>query len=226
MDKKTIQKKRMMKYFISATQKIIEKESFDLVTIRKVSDLAGFNSATLYNYFKNLDELVYFSSIKYLEDYVHELPSFIKDCENTYEVFINIWRCFCIHSFEKPEIYFHLFFATDNDSNELIKQYFSLFSDEISKQSKYLLPMFLSENLYDRNLSLLKECINEDFLTSSSITELNEMIVLLYESMLYNILNNKVSYSVEEATDKILKYIKNSILSYINDEMPNAFYNL
>ena len=47
--KKDLQKKRIMIYFIDATNLIIEKEGLDAVTLRKVADLAGYNSATIYN---------------------------------------------------------------------------------------------------------------------------------------------------------------------------------
>ncbi len=31
------------------------KEGMEAITLRKVADLAGYNGATLYNYFKDLD---------------------------------------------------------------------------------------------------------------------------------------------------------------------------
>ncbi len=48
-----------MTYFIDATNEIIENEGIESVTIRKVANLAGYNSATIYNYFENLDHLIF-----------------------------------------------------------------------------------------------------------------------------------------------------------------------
>ena len=70
LDKKYIQKVRMVKYFVDATIEIIEKEGYEAVTIRKVADIAGYNSATLYNYFDNLEHLLFFASMRYLQDYI------------------------------------------------------------------------------------------------------------------------------------------------------------
>lgn len=42
----------MWKYFVDATAEIIEEEGVENVTIRKVADRAGYNSATIYNYFQ------------------------------------------------------------------------------------------------------------------------------------------------------------------------------
>ena len=46
-DKKYLQKKRIIKYFIDAVKQIQEEEGLQSVTIRKVADIAGYNSATL-----------------------------------------------------------------------------------------------------------------------------------------------------------------------------------
>ena len=58
----------MMSYFIIAAQQIIQEEGIKAVTIRKVAALAGYNSATIYNYFENLENLLFFASMKYLRD--------------------------------------------------------------------------------------------------------------------------------------------------------------
>lgn len=215
MDKKAIQKKRMMKYFIDAVQKIIKEEGIDFVTIRKVSDIAGFNSATIYNYFNNLNELIFFSSIKYLEDYAHDLSNYVKNHDNALDTFMNIWKCFCHHSYSNPKVYYNLFFEERvNPSNSSIKNYFDIFSDEINNQSEELLPMLLGERIYDRNLTVLKKCANEGFIAEKDLEQINEMILLIYHSMLYKVLKRQCDYTVEEATERTLSYISHTIDSF------------
>lgn len=50
----------MWQYFIEATAAIIEEEGYDHITIRKIADKAGYNSATIYNYFSELSHLTFF----------------------------------------------------------------------------------------------------------------------------------------------------------------------
>lgn len=52
-----------MSYFINATIELMEKEGIENLTIRKVAEQAKYNSATLYHYFSNLDELELFASV-------------------------------------------------------------------------------------------------------------------------------------------------------------------
>ena len=69
MANQELKKKRMLTYFIKATQDIMSKEGITGVTLRKVADGAGYNIATLYNYFEDLDHVILYASLKYLSLY-------------------------------------------------------------------------------------------------------------------------------------------------------------
>ncbi|WP_432403734.1 TetR/AcrR family transcriptional regulator [Wukongibacter sp. M2B1] len=68
MNKKEIQKKRIMNYFIDAAKEIVEKDGLQSLSVRKVGDLAGYSYATIYNYFKDLNTLLYYCILDYLDD--------------------------------------------------------------------------------------------------------------------------------------------------------------
>lgn len=209
-----------MSYFIEAVNKIIEDEGFEAITIRKVSDIAGYNSATLYNYFENLDHLVFFASMKYLKEYVLNLSKYLKDTKNPIDKYFRIWKCFCYHSFKKPKIYYTIFFDKFSTSlNDDIKEYYSIFPEELGEQTKDLLPMLLGQNIYDRNRSILRSGISEFLVKKEDLEDINEMHLLIYHGMLSRILNKQVNYTVDEAVDRTLFYMKQTIKSYTNLEI-------
>ena len=106
LQKKQKQRARITNYFLEAAIKIIEEEGVEAVTIRKVADIAGFNSATLYNYFDDLQHLLFFASMTYLQEYIDGLPSYIKHVENSEDLYLKIWNCFIDYSFLRPNIYY------------------------------------------------------------------------------------------------------------------------
>ncbi|EHI79549.1 hypothetical protein HMPREF9093_00189 [Fusobacterium sp. oral taxon 370 str. F0437] len=57
MEEMNIKKKRVMMYFIEASQELILKEGLENLSIKKIAEKAGYNSATIYNYFENLEVL-------------------------------------------------------------------------------------------------------------------------------------------------------------------------
>ena len=44
--------------FIEATKHILQEDGYDHLTIREIAQRAGYNAATLYHYFRDLDELI------------------------------------------------------------------------------------------------------------------------------------------------------------------------
>jgi AcrR family transcriptional regulator len=59
MNKKEIQEQRVKGYFITATKDILKSEGLKSVSVRNIADRAGYSFATLYNYFKDVKDLVF-----------------------------------------------------------------------------------------------------------------------------------------------------------------------
>lgn len=70
---KTIQEERMKGYFLTAAKELIRAEGLEVVSTRNVAERAGYSYATLYNYFKDVRDLV-FSCI---EGFMDECREFV-----------------------------------------------------------------------------------------------------------------------------------------------------
>lgn len=218
-DKKTIQKRRMMTYFIEAASQIIEEEGIEGVTIRKVADIAGYNSATMYNYFENLDHLIFFAQLKHLKVYVAHLNDYIKNAKNALETYYLIWEFFCYHSFQEPLVYHTLFFKQFNQPlRDMMQEYYSLFPEELEEISEEIEPMVMNQDLYKRNLSLLINCVKEGFFHEEDLEEINEIALLIYQSLLQRMLTKQATYTPKEATQRAMKYIKKCTNLYLRNQ--------
>lgn len=216
MNKKTIKKHRSMSYFIDAAAKIMDEEGIEFVTIRKVSDLAGYNSATLYNYFQSLDELILYASIRHLKEYTLTLPKFLETAKNSVERYLRIWDCFCRYSFTNPQVYNNIFFGKHTGSiPQIIEEYYSIFPEELGEQSEELLSMFMVSDIYKRNLVLVLKMQTDGFVRKEDVDSINEMSVLLYYGMLTRIMNSGKTENIDEVTGKMLAYLKHILDSYL-----------
>jgi AcrR family transcriptional regulator len=74
MGRKEIQEQRMKDYFIQATKEILKAEGIGAVSVRSIAEKAGYSFATLYNYFKDVKDLVFFC-----------VKDFQKECEDYIE---------------------------------------------------------------------------------------------------------------------------------------------
>jgi AcrR family transcriptional regulator len=70
---KAIQEERMKGYFLTAAKELIRGEGLEIVSTRNVAERAGYSYATLYNYFKDIRDLV-FSCV---EDFMAECREFV-----------------------------------------------------------------------------------------------------------------------------------------------------
>lgn len=219
IDKKELQRQRMMICFIDAAVQIIEEEGIKGVTARKVADLAGYNVATLYNYFSNLEHLILFAALRFMREYTESLPFYVYNAQNALERFIKIWECFCYYSFKQTEIYNAIFFTRiDEPLQDIISQYYELFPQDLSNQPEELLPMLTRTDIYERDKVILEECAKEGFIKQEDIDEINELLLLIYQGMLSGLISKRLNYSVEEAVEKTMFFIKKCLHFYLINE--------
>lgn len=215
MDKKALKKRRMMGYFVEATNKLMEEEGSESLTIRRIADMAGYNSATLYNYFEDMDHLVFFASMRYLKTYVLSLPDYVKNAQNALEKYLSIWECFCCQSFHQPKIYQAIFFDKySNRFKDAIQEYYLIFPEELGDPSEDLLSMLLKQNILERNISALENCVRQGFFRAKDVEEISEITLLIYQGMLARVIAQPEENSVEETVVKTLKYFKRLLESY------------
>lgn len=214
MTNKAIQRSRMWKYFIEATVEIIETEGMHQVTIRKVADRAGYNSATIYNYFNELSHLIFFASMKMLKSYVEDVTTYIARGQNSYEKYMLAWECMCKHSFEKPEL-FHAVFIRDlgNQPQKLIEEYYATYPADLINVPTELKTILFERDMTKRGLSLLDNAAKEGHIKQEAVEEINEMTILIWQGMLSNMLNNRSEYDSQIAANKTMHYIQKTVHS-------------
>ena len=214
MGNKKIQRSRMWKYFIDATAEIIEKEGIENVTIRKVADRAGYNSATIYNYFTEISHLIFFASMKFLKSYTDDVGSAIEKGRNPLEKYILSWECFCKHSFQQPQI-FHAVFIMDlgNHPEKLLADYYEIYPSDLINFPEELKVILFERSVSKRGRSILEIAANEGFIDNADIDKVNEMTILIWQGMLTNLLNNRTTHEVEKASEITMAYITEIILN-------------
>lgn len=211
-------RKRIMSYFIHAAIELIEESGIESLSIRKVAERAGYNSATLYHYFSNLDELELIACVSCLDEYMRATPIHSREGRSFREWYLEQWRCFCKYSFKRPKIYNFLFFSPEGTRNlvDVFERYYEIFPDEkVTSTREY--EEFLKEgDFFKRNETMLRKVVEEKQcgLTEWEIKELNEMSVLIYRGMLSIMRNDEKKPSVDEAVAHTVLYLEKALCAY------------
>ncbi|TJX60765.1 TetR/AcrR family transcriptional regulator [Soehngenia saccharolytica] len=215
-DKKS-QKKNMMLKFINAAEEIIEESGFNGVKIRDVAKKAGFNSATLYNYFENLDHLLFYTAMRSLKDYALALRTYLVDAKNAMDMFLKVWECFCDFAYDKPEIYNAIFFPNlDKHFEHYVDEYYKFFPEDLVKFDENITTMLLKSDIKERGKTTVSLCVEEGFIREEDAEKLNDMTLLIFEGMLKRVLRNQISY--DDARNNTMEYIKNIVKVFLIKE--------
>ena len=204
----TIRQRRTLAFFIEAAQKIIERDGFDNVNIRKIAKEAGYNSATIYNYYKDLDHLLQFACVQYLIGYQNKLTSVLKDLTEPQDIYFTTWKIFAAECHARPKVYHHLFFSKHKNSiDETFYRYIEIFDIKYELVLKDEIFSFITlPNLFDRHTILLDSLAKSNIIANKNIKEKAEIIILTFESMLNYLKIDPEYYSKKEFTDKIILY--------------------
>lgn len=73
MKNKQIQEERMKGYFVQAAKDILKSEGIKAISVRNIADRAGYSYTTLYNYFKDVNDLVF----ECVNDFQQECAGFV-----------------------------------------------------------------------------------------------------------------------------------------------------
>ena len=123
---KLLRKQRVMRYFIDAAKELANESGIESITIRSVAERAGYNSASLYNYFESLDQLLAFTSIDLMYDWLSDLAKIEETDFDVMTRYIMGWENFAEHSAANPEGYAYAYVTAPEDE---ITKYFESYRE-------------------------------------------------------------------------------------------------
>jgi AcrR family transcriptional regulator len=170
-----------MKYFIEAAEEIVETEGIQAVTIRKVSDMAGYTSATLYNYFDDLNHLIFFVAMRYLETYREEQARAAQGLSDPKEIYYKILSVFTKHALTYPDIFEVLYVAARSKKSAVyVKQYYELFPERLPQNvDRDEWAVFVMSLSKQNNLNYLEPLVQHGSLTREEADELADYTVII-----------------------------------------------
>ncbi|TCP30883.1 TetR family transcriptional regulator [Scopulibacillus darangshiensis] len=206
----------MWRYFVDATVDVIEKEGIENVTIRKVADLAGYTSSTVYNYFQELSHLVFFAAMRFTKNYIDDLPRYIDKGSNTIEKWLYTWECFCKHSFDKPEIYAVIFVNNlGSVPEDLLEHYYKTYRSDLIGLPEPIQSIILEHAFSRRSALYVQQAVDEGLIEGKDVAFISETTMLIWQGMLTTVLNQRRNVTTKEAARQTLDYVYESVMKVI-----------
>lgn len=179
-------KKKVMTSFIEATEDLMKEDDIDEISIRKIAKRAGYNSATLYYYFEDLEHLILFASIRYLREYTSALAKNIKKDMTTMEKYRTVYETFNHYAFRSPVIFHNMFFGKYSPMLlEVIKEYYDIFPDDLEGHDELLRSLLTQGNMYSRDKQIVDQLVSEGTIEDKKSDITLKIIISVHESYVY-----------------------------------------
>ena len=197
---------------ISAAMDMIRESGIQSVSARSLGARIGMNSALIYRYFKDIDEVVLFACVHVLQEYTREMTEARRQYEESakefsdFDIYMLSWTLFCKHAFGNPEEYNILFFSKHSAGlSKTISEYYELFPHESRDEDDILLEgMYRTSNLRNRNLVLLIPVL-EGIKTGQEIIMINDLTVAFFYALLVQLISHDQGVNAESQTARMLE---------------------
>lgn len=186
----------------------MECEGMGALTLRKVAKKAGYNSATLYNYFRDLDHLEMYASMKYFQTYNQKLALYIANMQGELLRFRSAWVFFCDSAFQHPHAFYNLFYGKySGELADIIREYYEVFPEELGTLDGVVLDMLMGGTLPERNMRLLRPLVACGYLTDEEAPVCNEIILYCFKELLSEKMQQGEHLDNQALIDRQIGYI-------------------
>ncbi len=193
--------------YIKKTQEIIRAEGREAASIRRIAREMGCSTASLYRYFDNQAELLYYAELNQLTGYIKRLNAAEKNWHNIWDYYVGIWDCYCREAFRNPEVYDLLFLKSANTKlNASITEYYEIFPEAVGETNQFFMEMLKQKNFMARDYEICKKCMAENALDPEAALQLNRMACLLYEGYFKDVVDNGIRE--EDVDARVTQYIE------------------
>ena len=193
--------------YIKKTQEIILAEGREAASIRRIAKEMGCSSASLYRYFENQAELIYYAELNQLSGYIKRLNAAEKSWHNIWDRYVGIWDCYCREAFRNPDVYDLLFLKSENTKlNASITEYYEMFPEALGETNQFFMEMLKQKDFMARDYEICKKCMAEGALDADNAHRLNRLACLLYEGYFKEVVDKGISE--EEVDARVARYVE------------------
>lgn len=193
---------------ISAAMDMIRESGISSISARTLGNRVAMNSALIYRYFADIDEVILFACIHVLQEYTADMSKTMAEAGDMTDrdIYLLSWQLFCEHAFTNPAEYNTLFFSKHSSNlQKTIKEYYLLFPYEKSDSDDVILQgMFRTAKIKDRNLLLLIPLL-EGKRAEEDIILINDLTIAFFYTLLAQLISADPGLTPTSQTDRMLQ---------------------
>lgn len=204
------------KELIQKTYEILRDYGPEGAKIRTIATKAGCTSTVIYKYFNDLDHLLLFSSVKFLEGYIADLGKIFDSNMNALDMGVLMWEVFAKSAFENIHVYEMLFWGKYKEElGDVIFEYYQLFPEELRHCDGVTASVFFDGDLNTRNRIMLRRAAATGYFLYDDAMLLSDLQCYFFYGVL---MEYKDKYrepgKAQEGVERFMKILLSLIAKY------------
>lgn len=201
---------------IMKTYEMLKTTSPSDIKIRNIAAACNCTTPVIYKYFEDLDHLVRFASIRFLENYIIDLQKSVNTNSDSLDMLISMWRSFAKYAFENVEI-FELFFwgRYKERLGDTIFEYYQVFPDKWRNLDGLFTSVFFNNDLKERNYMIVHRAAVMGYFSYEEARMFSDICCGLFHGLL---MEYKDSYrdpaKAAEGADRYMEMLMSLIEKY------------
>lgn len=183
----------MKSYFIEAGYEILKEKGVEHLTVRNIAKRAGYSYGTIYNYFNDVEELMWSIGLKVLKELNRILEEYynkIKQDKKCSELLRLTYIKYIDYYLENENIYQFIFFEQLDVTN---------YNTQVGKPE----PM-----LFDLQQEIMQNCVEEGLITKNEKKISGELLTNSINGLLSLYFSGKENINKDDLYSRTKKYIE------------------
>ncbi len=216
---KTAKRLKKKAFFVNEAIKVFNKYGLKGFSARKVATESGYNVASIYTYFKNLDHLKNLASAYFTTGYIKELSESANKLNDPLKVYLSMWMVFLKQAYKKPDYYYNVFFQATTQTGELnlFKEYYSLFPEE-KPGGDIIAQMVDVPRTIDREAYVMGRCIKANIIKKTHARHVLDMYLAYIKSILSDIVRDNLYEPSVKLFQRNIRNLVYTLYNYVGDE--------
>lgn len=180
------------------------------IKIRNITTACNCTSTVIYRHFDDLDHLIRFASVRFLEKYIVEIQRITNEKTDALEMLETLWEVFAKYAFENIEVFNELFWGKYKENlGDTIFEYYQMFPNEWKDLDGLFTSVFFNNDILERNHMMVHRAAMTGYFSLNDSRMLSDMECSLFHGLMLEYQSKyRSSGTTEEGVAYFMKMLR------------------
>lgn len=180
--------KETKRQLVDLVYNMLRERDASTITAREVAVAQGCSAAAIYRHFDSMEVLISVASVRFLHTYMEEYSVLMDSDQPFLEMYVEGWELFCSYAFERPDLYYRLFWGEENGNlADALQDYYELFPFEASEKSAaYFYTLMFNDDMVERDYLMLHRAVSKGLMEDGDARYFSQTNNLIARGMIFD----------------------------------------